>query len=318
MSRPYLDKGLDEMIKNAEDALRKEQNMLALTNELFIRFRGDHDWVPTGEMHTEYDHLLRSNALQGTAAAKHNANTNGSTAHESYMNGNMDMTEDAMVEMLEVAAIETSESTAIQLRSNESNKAIASINGDGPDTSLNGTQLLLANEQQNDDDIAHLTTEQHEDKDEAEDDAPSHRMTTRAQLSAFNAPSGTPSPPPIHPFFKPPDVANLHPSFSNPEEDPLGPLLTYVSKQEEIVRLQGELYNGLLKAQRMRKEVFAMCKADGHVGEMSDGEDWVDFEEWGLQPGELVKGKEEDDNDNANAEGGGRRGRRGGRGAGDR
>jgi hypothetical protein len=115
-----------------------------------------------------------------------------------------------------------------------------------------------------------------------------------------------------HPLFlapppHPPDLfANL-----NPDIDPLGPLHAYISRQEEIVRLAQELHTGLLKALRMRKQVFGWCKAEGHVGEMSDGEDWVDLDEWGLEPGQLVKGKEEDDNgDNGEATAGAKRGRR--------
>jgi len=52
------------------------------------------------------------------------------------------------------------------------------------------------------------------------------------------------------------------------------------------------------------------CKAEGHVGEMSDGEDWYDREEWGLEQ-DLVKGREEEDDEAAAAPGkktrGGRR-----------
>ena len=84
----------------------------------------------------------------------------------------------------------------------------------------------------------------------------------------------------------------------------------YIKQQEEIVRQCKELLDGLNKALRMRNEVLKWCKADAHVGEMSDGEDWVDLEEWGLKPGELVKGREEDGDDNNVAETTGRRGRR--------
>src|ERR1700759_364025 len=92
MARPYLDKGLNEMIRSAEESLRREQDILAAMNELFIRFRGDYDWAPTGNMHTGYDDLLLANALMGTAAAKQNVNINGSTAHDSEMNGDSEKT----------------------------------------------------------------------------------------------------------------------------------------------------------------------------------------------------------------------------------
>jgi hypothetical protein len=121
------------------------------------------------------------------------------------------------------------------------------------------------------------------------------RMTTRSQALVVQ-PSRSPSPTSVHPFFLAPQTVPPV-DYTNPDEDPLGPLLSYISKQEEIVRSYTELHR--------------WCKAEGHVGEMSDGEDWIDLEEWGLQPGELVKGKEEDDNDNNVVETTGRRGRRG-------
>lgn len=46
----------------------------------------------------------------------------------------------------------------------------------------------------------------------------------------------------------------------------------------------------------MQEDVFEWCKAEGHVGELSDGEDWYDPEKWGLAEGEeLKKGVDEDE-----------------------
>ena len=78
-------------------------------------------------------------------------------------------------------------------------------------------------------------------------------------------------------------------------------LLIYVERQEEVVRGTRELCYGLMKADRMRKDVLGWTRAEGHIGELSDGEDWYDREEWGLEE-DLVKGKE-DDEDEANAPG---------------
>jgi len=66
----------------------------------------------------------------------------------------------------------------------------------------------------------------------------------------------------------------------------------------------------LTKARRMRDEVWEMCKAEGHVGEMSDGEDWIDYEQWNLQPGELRKGRYEEDDAMEETGIGGRKGKR--------
>ena len=72
-------------------------------------------------------------------------------------------------------------------------------------------------------------------------------------------------------------------------------LTMYIQKQEETVRGYEAVLGKLTKAKRMKEDVLEMCKAEGHVGEMSDGEDWVDTQKWGLGPGELKKGKDEED-----------------------
>lgn len=87
-------------------------------------------------------------------------------------------------------------------------------------------------------------------------------------------------------------------------------LTTYIQKQEESVRGYEAVLAKLLKAQRLRDEVLEMCKAEGHVGEMSDGEDWIDYERWGLQPGELRKGRDEDEDAVEENTIGGRKGKR--------
>ena len=87
-------------------------------------------------------------------------------------------------------------------------------------------------------------------------------------------------------------------------------LTTYIQKQEESVRGYEAVLAKLLKAQRLRDEVLEMCKAEGHVGEMSDGEDWIDYEHWGLQPGELRKGRDEDEDAVEENTIGGRKGKR--------
>ena len=133
------------------------------------------------------------------------------------------------------------------------------------------------------------------------------RMLTRGQAQAqASAASNTPrhesrsspslsSEPPltIHPLYLPP--ANAIPSRNhglpeNEADDMRKILSALVQKQEEVVRGAEQMYEGLLKAQRLMRTVWRWCKAEAHVGEMSDGEDWVDAEEWGLD-GPLKKGQ---------------------------
>ena len=72
-------------------------------------------------------------------------------------------------------------------------------------------------------------------------------------------------------------------------------LTMYIQKQEESVRGYEGVLAKLIKAKRMRCQLWDWCKAEGHVGEWSDGEDWIDAEAWGEREEDLKKGKDEDD-----------------------
>lgn len=151
---------------------------------------------------------------------------------------------------------------------------------------------------------------------------PPHRMLTRAQAAASTpasphptpTPTRSPSPPPyIHPLYIPPASSHRSRDLGLPQteaEETRRICTLWVQKQEEIVRGAERLYEGLLKADRMRKSVWKWCKAEGHVGEMSDGEDWYDREEWGLE-GELRKGNLEEEEEVGETRGKKGRGRRG-------
>jgi hypothetical protein len=136
-----------------------------------------------------------------------------------------------------------------------------------------------------------------------------HRMQTRARAQAKSdntASSRTRSaspaswnPPVVHPLYLMPASAYPDRNFGLPPgeaEETRRMVTLYTQKQEEVCRSAEKLYVGLLKADRMRKTVFKWCKAEGHVGEMSDGEDWYDKEEWGLDE-DLRKGQEEEEED---------------------
>jgi hypothetical protein len=298
------------MIKQTEELLHKEQKILWTIKALFVRFRGDSDWAPVGDMHTDYDEYLIAAACQGTAVAtaedealRWNGQSDQDSRREDIQDSNSppgDLSENK--DLTDSIAAEN------QLLADSNSMLTTELDGEdgqGKKPKVNGTDGVEENgtdqPEANDDDAMEV--------DERDQGVQTRRMTTRSQALVAQ-PYRSPSPTSVHPFFlAPPPVPPV--DFSNPDEDPLGPLLSYISKQEEIVRSYGELLQGLVKALRMRGEVLKWCKAEGHVGEMSDGEDWIDLEEWGLKPGELVKGKEEDDNENNVAETTGRRGRRG-------
>jgi hypothetical protein len=321
------------MIRNAEKTLHKEQRLLWTLKELFTKFRGDAEWVPVGDMHTDYDELLLAAAIDGTTIGDKTQEGEESSVPalgwerdiegrredgqpEIVANG-IKASSTADIDMVDASHYTQDDPETLHLPGptplngvNTNGVSEPRTNGNNSEPGTNGNPASTPPPLEND--------EEGEDSDMADPSPEQRRMTTRALASVPQVPSRSPSPPQIHPFFLPPSnfSANLEPT--NADEDPLPPLLSYISKQEEIVRLSTELYQGLLKALRMRKDVLKWCKAEGHVGEMSDGEDWVDLDEWGLDEGQLVKGKEEDDNENNHAGEGGpsRRGRRGGRGGG--
>lgn len=106
----------------------------------------------------------------------------------------------------------------------------------------------------------------------------------------------------IHPMFLAPKSA--HPDrdlgLPDPEAEDVRRLLQlYVQKQEEVCRGAKRLYEGLLRADRLRKTVLGWSKAEAHCGpnrDMSDGEDWYDKDEWGLTE-DLKKGQDEEEED---------------------
>lgn len=139
--------------------------------------------------------------------------------------------------------------------------------------------------------------------------APPRRMTTRARANTGNpqqddefsdrssSPSGSLAAP--HPLFIVPDSIQPDSNYGLPpnEADETKRLLwSYIQKQEETVRGFEHMMDSLLRASRMKEDVLEWCKAEGHVGEMSDGEDWYDPQKWGLAEGEeLKKGADEDE-----------------------
>lgn len=153
-----------------------------------------------------------------------------------------------------------------------------------------------------------------DDGAEEEDNPAPRRMRTRAQAQAASdntstsrSGSGTPdssTEPFIHPYFLAPPSSYPDRDLGLPKheaEEARRLLQLYVQKQEEVCRGAQRVYDGLLKADRYRHMVMKWSKAEGHVGpnrDMSDGEDWYDKEEWGLEE-DLKKGQDEEEEDAA-------------------
>ena len=139
------------------------------------------------------------------------------------------------------------------------------------------------------------------------------RMRTRAQAQAAsdNATTRTRSATPdsnieasIHPYFLAPlkSHRDRDRDLGLPQheaEETRKYLQLFIQKQEEVCRGVQKVFDGLLRADRYRHLVMKWAKAEAHVGlnrDMSDGEDWYDKEEWGLDE-DLKKGQDEDEED---------------------
>ncbi|CAM1501911.1 Fc.00g038950.m01.CDS01 [Cosmosporella sp. VM-42] len=129
-----------------------------------------------------------------------------------------------------------------------------------------------------------------------------HELVERTDSQAPSPAPGTLDQTFVHPMFIAPAGAKPDRDVGLPEpeaEDIRRLLALYVQKQEEVARGAKKLYLGLLKAEKLRKDVLHWSKAEAHSGpnrDMSDGEDWYDKEEWGLTE-ELKKGQDEEEED---------------------
>ncbi|KAF2131486.1 hypothetical protein P153DRAFT_286395 [Dothidotthia symphoricarpi CBS 119687] len=275
MSVVYTSKHLTNLANEAGTLSRKEQVTISRAKGLLTKLQGDSTFAPAALA-----------AMNNAPFQEPWANGTNSESQQASYNGIQNTTgSDTDVNMEDAG---------------QSNGAPQDngTNGRGPVT--NGTSHNVDTEQA------------HENGDSpAGDDASdatsrtAHRMTTRARAHATSTPS-----PPLSPSS---DVNLVHPLFTfsidslpdcdfglpaNEAEDARIALMAYVQKQEEVARITSDLYQGMLQADRMRQDVFKWAKAEAHVGEMSDGEDWYDAEEWSLDQS-LVKGRDEEEDETA-------------------
>ncbi|KXG51638.1 uncharacterized protein PGRI_090310 [Penicillium griseofulvum] len=192
----------------------------------------------------------------------------------------------------------------------ESNSSNNRASGTSTNPPLNGKQDMDTTKDVEPVDTTELNddTEQDLEMHDGSSPEPPRRMTTRAQANAVNPENENGSPhssdtafplPTPHPLFLVPDNIRPDPNYGLPAaeaEETRRLLWSYIQKQEETVRGVEHMLDSLNRSCRMKADVLEWCKAEGHVGEMSDGEDWYDREQWGLAEGEdLKKGTDEDE-----------------------
>ncbi|CAK7217764.1 hypothetical protein SBRCBS47491_003281 [Sporothrix bragantina] len=268
LSRPFSNKALTELATQGCNWMHKESAALWKVKPLLIKLCGDHIWVDSGLMVTPNDaDLFDDNFVARLAAAREG-------------------TEQPVGGLIENGAGATSSSSDPQDKeSNNKGKegATADVDAAMPD----------AGDEADTDDQNKLKSSQEgtANGERALIPAPSGQIGDAEDGEGF-----------IHPLFLAPRSAHPEPNLGLPEaeaEDVRRLLQLWVQKQEEVSRGTKRLHEGLLRADRLRHTVLRWAKAEAHSGpnrDMSDGEDWYDQEEWGLEE-DLKKGHDEEEED---------------------
>lgn len=287
LSVAYTSKHLTELANEAGTLSRKEQVTIARAKTLFVELLGDSPFAPAA-LANMVDVPISDPWSNGTLLRREN--------------GHGPRDEDAEGRHPAAGSIDADMEDLVEtngVQKEETNGEIHSEAANGTEPIINGAL---------DDTAGEKVTENGEGADDVSDTASQqtvHRMTTRARAQAASTPSPPQSPlngaNAVHPLFtfaidSLPDRDHGLPP--NEAEETRMLLMAYVQKQEEIARATADLYRGMLQADRMRQDVFKWSKAEAHVGEMSDGEDWYDNEEWSLEQ-DLLKGRDEEDDETA-------------------
>lgn len=298
LSTAYTSKHLTNLIKEAAAISRKEQITLGHAKTLFTKLLGDSSFAP---------HALSSM----TRMPLQDVWGNGTNVRET--NGNSQRAAKAQVQ--NDAQLQDTVKTAQDMEIQDAERANGNPQRDerGEDATpeaQNGTQPITNGTSHASAEIPQTNGERllspaGDDVSETASQHTAHRMTTRARAQAASTPSPPSSPStsanPIHPLFTFAPDSLPDRDFGLPPgeaEETRMLLMAYVQKQQEIARVATELYHGMMQGERMRQDVFKWSKAEAHIGEMSDGEDWYDREEWGLDQ-DLIKGRDEEEDDTA-------------------
>ncbi|CAK7211038.1 hypothetical protein SCUCBS95973_000994 [Sporothrix curviconia] len=260
LSRPFANKALTELATQGCNWMHKESAALWKVKPLLIKLCGDHIWVDSGLMVTPNDaDLFDDNFVARLAAARDGTEQRGNSG------------------LIENGAADASSSSTDRHEKESKGGAVDAVDTDAamPDAG-----------------------------DEADTDGqnkPDERALIPAPAGQIGDAEGGDEGF-IHPLFLAPRSAHPEPNLGLPEteaEDVRRLLQLWVQKQEEVSRGTKRLHEGLLRADRLRHTVLRWAKAEAHSGpnrDMSDGEDWYDQEEWGLEE-DLKKGHDEEEED---------------------
>lgn len=303
------------MVQTTETRLRQERANLWRAKQLHRQLIGDESWMPLAAVETQDDwDLFEPKPKEVDRRSKKRKRDEVVDTADGYQTTNGTVPSANEEESKDTAPKEISDAQPHpQTQPDADATSDANMQDQGPESesipepTTNGVHNH--NHTGNPDESTH-DKPKHEDPSQpnsASSTPPPPRRITRA-LAAEAQPTPTSpalsfissdllQPDPIfllpHPHHASNNFANLLPA---PERTETRRLLTmYIQKQEESVRCTEAVIGKLIKALRMRDTVLEWCKAEGHVGEWSDGEDWIDAEAWGEREVDLRKGRDEDD-----------------------
>jgi hypothetical protein len=334
LSKPFLSNTLTDLTRQAGEMVQKERASLWRIKHLLTRISGDDTWIPCEIVESENDFKFfvdepfqqRGNQV-GRIMLKEDADGVSTETiseeegpliaddNQSKHKGSGEFSGDgdsAITSNGNITSFNKQDSAALEEPSDDPAGEGHHPPADGAmdlDTGAEPAQTEKNRENQ----PALEAGERDPEVGEGEDLPAPHRMRTRAQAQAASdsntsrARSGTPDSNMdsfIHPFFLAPQKSFPDRDLGLPQheaEETRRLLQLYIQKQEEVCRGAQRVYDGLLKADRYRHLVMKWSKAEAHVGvnrDMSDGEDWYDKEEWGLDE-DLKKGQDEEEEDAA-------------------
>ncbi|KAJ5370186.1 uncharacterized protein N7496_006278 [Penicillium cataractarum] len=332
LSHPYTTQALEQMTQTVEEKLRQEKALLWRARNLHRKFLGDGSWMPCGLVETLDDRYIFEprivDDIRNLSAGQQRQSALGTPSAIGDLSGPQDLLSTTGqlndrqtatagdVEMTEVPAASNDDlqEAVTEFKSEETDAMVKDLPQHPAEDPDQGSETIDRNGIANTNGEAahHETNEDDNEQDtemhEGSSPEPPRRMTTRAQANATNPSDGNQSPLSAdnasflqtpHPLFVIPENVRPDANFGLPPseaEETRRLLWSYIQKQEETVRGFEHMLESLLRATHMKADVLEWCKAEGHVGEMSDGEDWYDREKWGLAEGEdLKKGTDEDE-----------------------
>ncbi|KAI0816164.1 RXT2-like protein [Xylaria sp. FL0064] len=337
LSRPYTSKTLTELTKQACSIMHKENAALWKIKHLQTKLVGDHNWVPCEMMvglndielfDDDYidptqgslkpnssmlmlEHAQKEDKINGYSSA----NGDGQVPKLHEPRHEMNNPEKADVAMADASLLPQETTTDQDSKSSEKQNSDQTPQWSNRAQDGNHLTAEEANIQQQPNGQTLVPGEAHSSdvlatngpKTNGSTASVAHtNETTRKTANEMSRPvsviSDSNNDLPIHPMFLPPRSARPDRDLGIPEseaEDMRRVFQLFVQKQEEVCRGVKRLYEGLLRAERMRKTVLQWSKYEGHVGpnrDMSDGEDWYDKEEWGFEE-DLKKGQDEEEDE---------------------